>query len=247
MATFSLVYSANAQCTPDPTLTIPGVYPDSATGLVDAIQGVSYSEVIQVRTFLDSIVPAGAGGATTNFRLDYIEIDGVSGLPNGITYSCNPSNCQFQELSNGCVLLSGTTTDPVGIYPITVDVTAYGNLTQLFNFPYNQSFSVTYYEINVNLNTGLAKLNKNKFDVAQNTPNPFSNKSDIYFNVTQPTTVELKFFNVLGNEVMSHSIMAKKGTNVYTLDADKFSPGVYMYTIANGSATVTKRMVVSKR
>jgi hypothetical protein len=241
------VSSLQAQCTPDITLTIPGVYPDSATGLGDATQGVAYSQVIQVRTFLDSSASAGPFG-TTNFRLDYIEIDGVTGLPNGLSYSCNPSSCQFQELSNGCVLISGTTTDPVGTYPITVDVTAHGNLTQLGNIPFNQSFSVSYYDINVNLNTGLAELlPKNKFGVTQNSPNPFGNKSQIFYNTPQPAKLTMKVFNILGKEVYATNFDSKKGLNVYTLDADKFSSGIYMYSISNGSGTVTKRMVVSKK
>ncbi len=239
--------SLSAQCTPDVTLTIPGVYPDSATGLGDAVQGVPYSQVIQVRTFLDSAASVGPFG-TTNFRLDYIEINGVTGLPNGFSYSCNPASCQFQELSNGCVLISGTTTDPVGTYPITVDVTAYGNLTQLGNIAFNQPFSVTYYDINVNLNTGLAELlPKNKFGVVQNSPNPFGNKSQIFYNTPQPAKLSMKIFNILGKEVYATTLDSKKGLNVYTLDADKFSSGIYMYSISNGTSTITKRMVVSKK
>ena len=39
----------NAQCVPDPTITVPGIYPDSATGLVSGVVGVPYTEVIQAR------------------------------------------------------------------------------------------------------------------------------------------------------------------------------------------------------
>lgn len=238
----------HAQCTPNTALTIPGVYPDSATGLADAVQGVPYSEVIQVRTFLDSAAALGPGGSTTNFRLDYIEIMGVTGLPTGLSYTCNPSNCQFQELSNGCVLISGTTTDPVGTYPITVDVEAHGNLTQLFNLPVTQAFSVTYYDIEVTLNSGLADLlPKNKFGVVQNSPNPFGNKSQVFYNTPQPSKITFKIFNILGTEVYTTSLDSKKGLNVYTLDANKFSSGIYMYSLSNGTSTVTKKMVVSKK
>ncbi len=178
-----------SQCTPDLTITQPGVYPDSATGLVGGTVGVPYNQVMQVRTFYDSL--ATIGTITTNFRLDYIEVTNISGLPPGLSYACNPSNCQYQELSNGCLLISGTPTT-AGSYTLVVDLIAYGNLTQLGNLAISQPFVVDYYVINIGT-TGVAEmLPSNKFDVLQNNPNPFDDKSSIYFNSVRTESVNFK-------------------------------------------------------
>ncbi|MFM7079047.1 MAG: hypothetical protein ACKOYC_04560, partial [Bacteroidota bacterium] len=47
---------ANSQCVPDPTLTIPGIYPDSATGLASGVVGVPYTQVIQAKVPVDTVV-----------------------------------------------------------------------------------------------------------------------------------------------------------------------------------------------
>lgn len=236
---------ANAQCIPDVTITDPGVYPDSATGLAVGMVGVPYNQVIQVRTFLDTVVNVAPFG-TVNFQLDSITITGVSGLPPGITYACNPGTCKFLASSNGCLLLSGT---PVtaGIYPITVDVMAKGKLTNLGNLSFSQPQTVTYYTITIDTNSGIMELlPKDKLSMSQNLPNPYRDKSVVYFNTPSGGKLEFKVFNILGKVVYSEWITAKRGVNTYTLDASKFNSGIYMYSLTSGTSTVTRRMVVAK-
>lgn len=241
----SATFFAKAQCTPDPTITDPGVYPDSATGLAVGTVGVPYNQVIQVRTFQDTVVTIAPFG-TINFRLDSITITGVSGLPPGLTYACNPGTCKFLANSNGCLLISGT---PVtaGIYPITVDVMAKGKITSLGNIAYSQPQTVTYYTIVIDTNSGVMELlPKDKLSMSQNLPNPFRDKSVIYFNSPLTGKTDFKVYNILGKVVFSDVISAKRGINTYTLDAAKFNSGIYMYSITSGNATVTRRMVVAK-
>jgi hypothetical protein len=242
------VSQIKAQCVPDPTITVPGVYPDSATGLATGMVGVPYNQVIQVRTFLDSLasITIGAQTVTTNFRLDSITITGVSGLPAGLTYACNPGTCKFLPNSNGCLLISGT---PItaGIYPITVSVMAKGKLTQLGNIPYSQPFTVTYYTITIDTNSGVMELlPKDKLSLSQNLPNPFSSKSTVYYNSPANTKIEFKIYNILGKTIYSEILTAKKGINTYVINAENMNSGIYMYAITTGSTTVTRRMVVSK-
>jgi hypothetical protein len=238
-------FYAQAQCTPDPSIIDPGVYPDSATGLAVGTVGVPYNQVIQVRTFMDTVVTIAPFGTVT-FHLDSITINGVSGLPPGLTYACNPGTCKFLTSSNGCLLLSGT---PVtaGIYPITVDVTAKGKLSSLGNIPFSQPQSVTYYTITIDTNSGIMELlPKDKLSMSQNLPNPFHDKSVIYFNTPSGGKLDFKVYNILGKVVYGETINSKRGVNTYTLDATKFASGIYMYSLTSGNATVTRRMVVAK-
>ena len=55
------------------------------------------------------------------FSVDSFLITSFSGMPNGITYSFNPSPMKLYPYDHGCVLLSGETTDTVGIYDIEYD------------------------------------------------------------------------------------------------------------------------------
>jgi len=95
-----ILTNSNAQCVPDLTITDPGIYPDSATGLPSGVVGTPYSEVIQAKVFTDTTLN-GLPVVISN-----ITITSVSGLPPGLTYSCNPSTCIFPGGSNGCILLS---------------------------------------------------------------------------------------------------------------------------------------------
>src|SRR5690606_16602981 len=50
--------------------------------------------------------------------IDSVVIDTVYGLPNGINYVSNPVGGKFKGGQKGCALMSGTTTDPAGSYPL---------------------------------------------------------------------------------------------------------------------------------
>ncbi|MFM7903469.1 MAG: hypothetical protein ACKPAD_15980, partial [Bacteroidota bacterium] len=106
---FGTAHLASAQCVPDPTITIPGIYPDSATGLSSGVVGTPYTQVIQAKVPVDTVVSIN-GLPPTNITISNITVTGVTGLPPGLTYSTTPANGIFPGGSNGCMLVSGTPT-----------------------------------------------------------------------------------------------------------------------------------------
>ncbi len=120
---FSL--NVSAQCTIDPNLTTPGLYPppDSLTPIT---RNQAYIDDVQFRT-PGSIDTLGFTVAITS-----IQITSITGQPSGINYTCNPSNCTIAGGATGCVQLTGNTSDPVGQYPLVIIVTA---VTTLGTFP----------------------------------------------------------------------------------------------------------------
>ena len=84
-----------------------------------------------------------------------------------------------------------------------------------------------------------------KFDVSQNSPNPFSENSEIRFSTTDNSNVDFKVFNMLGAVIYSKNFKTAKGVNVIKIEANSFAPGVYIYSITNGEKTITKRMIVA--
>lgn len=141
---FSIIMAAyqgaNAQCTPDVSITIPGIYPDTLTNLPPAFENASYGTSIQLRVLTDTVVPQG------NVTVTNIVVNSVSGLPAGFSYVCNPVNCTFPGGGNGCVYLTGNPgSATAGTYNITINSTLNG---KLFGFvPVSQAFITNGYKI----------------------------------------------------------------------------------------------------
>ncbi len=86
-----------------------------------------------------------------------------------------------------------------------------------------------------------------KFEVGQNSPNPFSDYTQIEFGSASQGFVEFKIVNLLGKEVFHRVIETEIGRNTIRFEAEDFLPGVYIYSLSNGSQTLTRRMVISKK
>jgi hypothetical protein len=242
-------FSSYSQCTPDTYTTPPYIRPDSATNLPHAQVGVPYSAVIQVRVPIDTT----SGSFTCNY--DYIDVLGISGLPPGYTYACNPSNCHFVGNSNNCVLISGPA--PPQAWEgdtFRLNVTIHYRL-YLAGFPSVEcantidSTSLGYYMIIVDQSSGIEVLSGSRFEVAQNKPNPFNKTTTIEFSSPVKDSYTLKVSNILGKVVFSKTISASRGLNKIALNTrdisfKEFSSGVYFYTLSNNKHAVTKRMVI---
>ncbi len=230
---------SNAQCVPDLSITIPGVYPDSATGLPAGTVGIAYSEVIQVRVLTDTVWQSLPVNITS------ITVTSVTGLPPGLTYACNPASCIFPGGSNGCILLSGTPTT-AGSYPVDVDIEIAGTVFGVPAPP--QAQTISYYVILINQNTGLpSDISDVKFELLPNKPNPADNYTDVLFSSPISGDFTLKIFNLIGKEVYHQVIRGMAGINTTRVETSEFTPGVYMISIENGSGLVSRRMIVSRK
>ena len=140
----AIQFAGAQNCVPG-TQTIPGIYPDSATGLKCAIVSSLYSEVITAVVPIDTTTDFG--GNPTAFWIDSIVLLSITGLPTGIVYGCAPSSCGFPGGTSGCVKVTGTPT-VVGLYPLNVYTRAYVR-DKLFNISATQDDTISYYFINV--------------------------------------------------------------------------------------------------
>ncbi|MBL0340516.1 MAG: T9SS type A sorting domain-containing protein [Bacteroidetes bacterium] len=235
--TFSIGKST-AQCIPDVTLTVPGIYPDSATGLPAGNVGQPYSEVIQARVLTDTVYN-GLPAVISN-----ITITGVTGLPPGLTYACNPATCIFPGGTNGCILLSGTPS-VAGAFSVNVDLNINGSIFGVPVPPVAQS--IDYYVITIGTVGLPGDLSSIKFDLLQNTPNPAVNYTDVSFTSPIGGDFTIKMFNMIGKEVYKQTIRGMAGLNSSRILLDEYTPGVYMLSLENGNTVVTKRMIVSRK
>jgi hypothetical protein len=81
--------------------------------------------------------------------------------------------------------------------------------------------------------------------VSQNYPNPASGMTAVRISLAEPCNVSVKVTNVTGMNVMELSKgIVSAGTHDITLDAGRFAPGIYFYTVTMGQEKVTKKMIV---
>ncbi len=107
LITYSTAYS---QCTPNTNLTSMGVEPDE---LEPACVDKPYEETISYAVPKDTLI--NVGGFDQLADVDSVVINDVTNRPTGLDYTCN-NNCvlipdQNQELTYGCILISGTPTE----------------------------------------------------------------------------------------------------------------------------------------
>jgi len=97
------------------------------------------------------------------------------------------------------------------------------------------------------LSTGAAPSEPVNFSLAQNYPNPFNPTTTIDFTLPRASNVELKVYNVLGQEVATlvHGAMPQ-GLNSVKFDASRLASGMYIYKLTAGSFVSTKKMMLLK-
>lgn len=87
----------------------------------------------------------------------------------------------------------------------------------------------------------------NNFNLEQNYPNPFNPNTTINYTVAERSTVSLKVYDVLGNEVANLvNTTQEAGKYSVTFNASDLSSGLYIYTINTGSFTASKKMMLLK-
>jgi hypothetical protein len=85
------------------------------------------------------------------------------------------------------------------------------------------------------------------FELSQNYPNPFNPSTKIDFSIMKSSQVELKVYNMLGQEVASIvNAMLTAGSYTATFDASRLASGVYLYKLTAGTNVSTKKMVLLK-
>lgn len=98
----------------------------------------------------------------------------------------------------------------------------------------------------LNLTKSEKSNSTNSLHVAQNKPNPFSESTDILFNI--PPYIEkatLHVYNLQGEQIMEQNL-EQRGEGSKTLNASGLKPGIYLYTIiADGISVGIKQMTIT--
>jgi len=86
-----------------------------------------------------------------------------------------------------------------------------------------------------------------EFSLSQNYPNPFNPSTKIKFAIPKSSFVNLKVYDVLGNEIATLVDEYKlAGKYEVEFNASALPSGVYFYQLKAGKYTATKKMILLK-
>ena len=261
----SLFGKINAQCTPDPIFTmspIPGVYPPELvvgipmTGIFDGVVGVSYSQILTVVNLSDtnmdvaSFLPAllvsamNAAAIPTVMTLNVNHITySVSGLPSGLSASCDQTNCQYNSgINEGCIAINGTPIQS-GDFTVPVDMTINAQIPAItvagFSSPamaidLPSVLPAVQYNLLVTDATTINEVGSYRSKIF---PNPTSNQAILSLISFSDVVV----YNILGKKVLSANNV--KGNLV--LSKNDIGNGVFYILVQSKSKTETIKLIIN--
>ena len=82
------------------------------------------------------------------------------------------------------------------------------------------------------------------FDGAGHDPNPFSHQTTVPFSLPNAAEVKLFVMDALGHIVYTDSRFCYAGNNLWTINMDRFSSGVYYYGIEVDGIRQMRKMIL---
>lgn len=138
--------------------------------------------------------------------------------------------------------------DSINIYmtaPLS-DTTGYFNLSYVGHNVYSIPSSGILITSNAT-NINFEKAIPTEFVLHQNYPNPFNPTTKISYSLPKTSLVQLKIFNLLGQEIRTIVNEEKSAGNYeVNFDASELPSGVYIYKMQAGSFVETKKMILIK-
>ncbi len=196
-------------------------------------------------------------------RVELSTVTGVTGLPEGISFACDPPNCVFEAGETGCLVLSGTATNTadIGENPLTFTGRAFftNGLFLDISFPDEsgqlpESFTGSYV---LNLKEEGAE---NCFDATavgtddyisrnlsiSNAPNPFSAFTHIRVTSDITETLEFTVMDFMGKQIHRQEVNILQGDNTLFFDGADLPQGIYVYSLSNEKGKISRKMIVSR-
>jgi hypothetical protein len=239
-----VIQFAQAQCTPNASLTQSGIYPDTITNLPLAAATSPYLAQIDAVIPTDTVIIYAGNQVSVN--IDSIGVIGVDGLPAGFSYTTNTASGFWEGGSTGCLIIQGNPTQAqLGVHQLDIYIEAHGKLV---TFPLTQKDTLSAYRIDIrdSSQVSIYSIEKEDFAVSQNYPNPFSKQTEITINSPKNTTAELLVYDVIGNQISSSIHNVKRGENAIMYKAENLVQGIYIYQIKIENQLITRRMIVSQ-
>jgi len=96
--------------------------------------------------------------------------------------------------------------------------------------------------------TGIKELSSlDGFNVSQNQPNPFNKNTLINYSLKSSANVAFGVYDLAGRCLLNSNYgTTASGMHSISLNADSFTPGIYLYTFNINGSSVTRKMVITQ-
>ena len=166
------------------------------------------------------------------------------------TYSCEPPSCVFFPNELGCVTISGTpTAEEIGTHELLftgrADLLLFGlPLSQELMFPDPNLVPGSYPLEVVDETNSIFEL-LSGFRI-RNVPNPFHSVTNILISSELSGRYEYRVSDLLGRVLARQVVDIREGDNTISFDGSHLSEGIYLFTLTDGRAVLSEKMVVSR-
>ena len=225
------------QCIPDPencedTGELVQICPKS---LPDAHVGAYYDEIFTV------IAPGEVILGPITINIDYIVIDSIINMPEGISYAANAEKLYAD--SAYCIQIYG---EPVktGVDTFAIYITPYFVDNPI---PAPQVVDDTSVVMIVTEASGIDPGLFTEFQLLPNKPNPFSDRTTVGFFTPFDDHIELQVYNILGTLVHEEKGGFPPGEYNFEFDGSALAPGTYFYRVSNQKEFRTGKLIKTKR
>lgn len=203
--------------------------------LPDAHVNTYYDEIFTV------IPPGEIIFGTIAFNIDYILVDSIVNLPEGINYAVNAEKLYGD--SAYCIQIYGT---PVkaGMDTLAIYITPYfvGNPNPSFQVVDDTSVVMIVTET-----SGIDPGRFTEFHLLPNKPNPFTDLTTVGFFTPFDDKVELQVYNIMGVLVHEEKDGYPPGEYNFDFNGQDLAPGTYFYRVINNNQYQTGKLIKTKR
>lgn len=184
-------------------------------------------------------VAGGAGGAD-------LSTGGYDGAEKYLTLSTNRANAGVAGA--GADVIDIVSTGPYSISAgdsirVAFALIAGDNLADIKTSAVNAQIKYD----GMNMTTGISGIVNNEMDQMVVYPNPADNQSVIDITITEESLVELKMFNIFGQEIkVITSEKMNAGAHRFVHELSSIASGLYYYQLTVGSKKQVKKLIINK-
>ncbi len=195
--------------------------------------------------------------------IDSVVIDTVYGLPNGINYVSNPAGGKFKGGQKACALMSGTTTDPAGSYPLE-----FSGYMRLKGFPIPGIFggdTIIDFSVLQSMGGGQAPQldlevieqgaecsnqisssvkESDLFSSVKVYPNPNKGVFHLELNAERNAEASIAILDITGRNVFSETVTMTSGFLKKEIRLTGMPSGIYLLKIHDKTGTITRKISV---
>jgi len=134
------------------------------------------------------------------------------------------------------------------LFTLIFESNANTNISNILSINSDITKKEAYNSLLEKMNVELEYRNSNSsFELMQNRPNPFTNNTEVVFNMPENSEYEFNIYDITGKLIFKTSGLAEKGLNSININKSQISTtGVLYYTLKAGKYSATKKMVVIK-